>query len=52
MNSRNIILAIARIVVLVPVLGAIIATSTTGTGTGSLVGLDVRNKTSVVEVRF
>ena len=35
MNSRNIIHAIARIVVLVPVLGAIIAT-----GTGSLVGLD------------
>ena len=39
MNSRNIIHAIARIVVLVPVLGAIIATGT-GSGTGSLVGLD------------
>ena len=39
MNPRNIIHAIARIVVLVPVLVAIIATGT-GTSTGSLVGLD------------
>ena len=39
MNSRNIIHAIARIVVLVPVLKAIIATGT-DTSIGSLVGLD------------